>query len=136
MIRRGETNKGLAGKKKTLEDLFRPPLDIMHKGTLNTVSFNWTIPQIKQNLAVWPEFEMGGGGRATRFDSEIPNYLLHPALLGSFWLLFGVFPLFSGSWTWPSPVQVGDSQRSKCARIQLSTTQPWCMEWLYSKEYH
>ena len=40
MIRRGETNKGLTGKKRTLEDLFRPPLDIMHKGTLNTVSFD------------------------------------------------------------------------------------------------
>ncbi|XP_072034045.1 UBX domain-containing protein 7-like [Amphiura filiformis] len=36
MIRRGETNRGLAAKKRTLEDLFRPPLDIMHKGTLNT----------------------------------------------------------------------------------------------------
>ena len=26
------------GKRKTLKDLFKPPLDIMHKGTFDTVS--------------------------------------------------------------------------------------------------
>lgn len=26
------------GKRKTLKDLFKPPLDIMHKGTFETVS--------------------------------------------------------------------------------------------------
>ena len=26
------------GKKKTLHDLFRPPIDLLHKGTFETVS--------------------------------------------------------------------------------------------------
>ena len=30
------------GKKKTLHDLFRPPIDLLHKGTFETVSLTQT----------------------------------------------------------------------------------------------
>ena len=36
-----------SAKVRTLEDLFRPPVDLMHKGTFNTVS---TFFSLKRNL--------------------------------------------------------------------------------------
>lgn len=32
------TSSVMTGKKKTLHDLFRPPIDLLHKGTFETVS--------------------------------------------------------------------------------------------------
>ncbi len=33
-----EPSSAASRKRKTLEELFRPPLDLMHKGSFNTVS--------------------------------------------------------------------------------------------------